>query len=159
MSVLSIIRAVLTAQMAGVPDIGQVHDRERFHKNEASFRALYVTTPAGKPEQLRGWWLARTATQEVTVSNCTVMNVHTWQWRGYMAFADEQATALEFDELIETYRALVRQNPTLGGVCEQNPMDGGSDADGVQVLDSGPVMFCGVLCHSALLELKTWSYL
>ncbi len=157
MSVLADIRTAIVAQMLLVPDIGRVHDRERYHSNEAKFRALYVMTPTAKPEQLRGWWLARTATAEVSVSTATVMNVHTWQWRGYMAFADDQATALEFDELIESYRALLRENPTLGGVCEQNPMT--QEPDGVQVLDSGPVMFCGVLCHSAVLQLKTWNYL
>ncbi|MBX3588849.1 MAG: hypothetical protein KF796_19630 [Ramlibacter sp.] len=157
MSDLATIRAAVVAQMAAVPGIGLVHAYERYARAEAKFRELFVTTPDGEDQQIRGWWLQRAATEEKTVSTGTVVNVHTWRWRGYMALNDEQASALRFDELIEAYRDVVRADPTLGGVCEQNSVEDGED--GVQVIDSGPVLFCGVLCHSALLQLKTWSYL
>ena len=94
---------------------------------------------------------------ERTVSIASTMERHTWQCRGYMALADGQASELAFDDLIEAFRDAVRADPTLGGVCEQNPQ-GDDGEDGVQVTDAGPVMFCGVLCHSAVLQLQTWSY-
>jgi hypothetical protein len=157
MSTLAEIRAAIVAMHRAVPDVGEVHDRERYARSEEKFRELFVMTPAGAAKQVRGWWWRRTATRESTVSTGTVMNVHIWQCRGYMALNDEDGSELVFDTLIEALRDVVRADPTLGGVCEQNSAEDGED--GVQVTDAGPVMFCGVLCHSAVLQLKTWSYL
>lgn len=158
MSTLAQIRAAIVAMHQAVPDIGVVHNRERYTRDEAKFRELFVVTPpASADKQVRGWWWRRVATRETTVSTATVMNVHTWECRGYMSLADADASELVFDGLVEAFRDAVRADPTLGGVCEQNAMEG--EEDGVQVMDAGPVMFCGVLCHSAVLQLKTWSYL
>lgn len=156
MSQLSAVRAALVALVAAVPGIGQVHDRERYSRDEAKFRQLFVTRVDGT-DQLRGWWLRRAATMERTLGVGRNMEVHTWHVRGYMALADDAATELAFDELIEALRDAVRANAELGGVCQQGPID--SPTDGLQVINSMPVLFCGVLCHSALLELKTWNYL
>jgi hypothetical protein len=156
-SVLAAIRAAHVAQLGAIADIGIVNDRERYLPDEAQFKAAYVYTPAGGDPQLRGWWLRRVRTEERTISTGSVLVEHTWQWRGYMAFNDAQASELAFDELIEAYRDAHRADPTLGGVCEQNP-EGIGGTDGVQVEQAGPVMFCGALCHSVVLQLKTWSY-
>jgi hypothetical protein len=153
---LTEIRAAIVAMHAAVPDVGIVHDYERYARSEEKFRELFVGTFDGA-KQIRGWWWRRSATQERTVSTASVMNVHTWQGRGYMALNDEQASEKTFDELVEAFRDAVRADPTFGGICEQNSVEDGED--GVQVIDVGPVMFCGVLCHSAVLQLKTWSYL
>lgn len=160
----AVIRDALVALLLTVPAVGQVFNRERYIRDEAKFRVLYLYQPPDQFEQqLRGWWLRRTQTQERTLAVGRNLEVHTWHIRGYMALADEAASELAFDALVEAMRAALRANPTLGGVCEQSPLDaqggGGDNADGLQVLDSAPVLFCGVLCHSALLELKTWSYL
>lgn len=150
------IRDALGALIAAVPNVGQVHTRERYVRDESKFRALYLYTPAGGVEQVRGWWLRRVATSERSVNVGRNVETHTWQVRGYMALNDEANTEGAFDALIEAMRDAVRADPTLGGVCQQGPL--GAEQDGLQVLDSGPVLFCGVLCHSALLELQTWSY-
>jgi hypothetical protein len=157
MSTVKAIRDAIVASMQAVPDMGMVHPFERYTRDEARFRELYLFTPSQGEDQLRGWWLRRVATAETTVSTGTVMNVHTWQWRGYMALNDGDASELVFEDLIEAYRDAVRADPTFDGVCEQNAVAEGED--GVQLVDSGPVMFCGVLCHSAVLQLRTWSYL
>lgn len=153
------IRDALGALIAFVPDVGQVHTYERYVREEAKFRALYLYTPSSGVEQLRGWWLRRTATQEVTLGIGRNMEVHTWRIRGYMALNDFEASEMEFDALIEAMRDAVRADPTLGGVCEQSPLGDGEASDGLQVVESAPVLFCGVLCHSAVLEMRTWSYL
>lgn len=159
MRALATTRAALFALLAGVPDIGQVHDRERYVRDEAKFRQLYVTRINGA-EQLRGWWFRRSATTEVTLGIGRRMEVHTWRLRGYMALADDAGSELVFDELVEALRDAVRttaDDPGSNVPWQPAPFD--STTDGLQVLDSGPVLFCGVLCHSALLELKTWNYL
>ncbi|HSV81488.1 MAG TPA: hypothetical protein VLK85_20010 [Ramlibacter sp.] len=160
MSTLATIRAAIAAKAAAVPDFGVVHNRERFDAgSESKFKDLFVYELAGGAKQLRGWWLRRVATEELAIAFGRTVDVHTWQMRGYMAFADADASELVFDELVEAFRDAVRADPTFGGVCEAEPM--GDDArvpQNVQVLDAGPVRFCGVLCHSAVLQLRTWSY-
>ena len=153
-STLQAHRAAIVAALASVPGMGVVHDRERYASDNSKFAALYLYTPAGGEPQIRGWWLRRVETEERTDTFGPGTNVHTWHVRGYMAFADDDGSELVFDELIEDFRAVVRQDPTLGGACEQPPEE---ETDGVQVLDAGPVKFAGALCHSVLLQLKTWS--
>lgn len=154
---LATVRAALMALVAAVPAIGQVHDRERYINDERRFRELYITTLADGRQQLRGWWLRRVSTMERTLGVGRNVEVHTWHIRGYMALEDDSASELEFDGLIEALRDAVRADAQLGGVCQQGPID--DNTDGLQVVESGPVNFCGVLCHGALLQLKTWNYL
>lgn len=153
------IRTALLATVAAVADIGQVHAHERYAREEAKFRDRFLFTPTGGTEQLRGWWLRRTATRESSPSVGRTVNVHTWQLRGYMSLNDEAATELEFDALVEALRDALRADPNVGGFAEQGPLADGDNTDGPQLLDTGPVLFCGVLCHSAVIELRTWSYL
>lgn len=157
MSTVAQIRDAIVALHAGVASVGAVHAYERYSNVEDKFRQFFVVSPGGaQPKQIRGWWWRRVATREAQVSTGSTVNVHTWQCRGYMALADDQASELLFDQLVEDVRAAFRAAPTLGGVCHQNPLEG--DEDGVQVLEMAPVLFCGVLCHSVTLQLKTWSY-
>ncbi|WP_230680869.1 hypothetical protein [Paracidovorax cattleyae] len=150
-------RAAIVAALQSVPQIGIVHDRERYADGEAKFRSLYLYTPAGGAPEVRGWWLRRSATREHSPSVARALNAHTWSIRGYMSFRDDDATELVLDGLVEQFRSVVRADPTLGGVVQPGPLD--SQEDGVQVMDAGPVRFAGLICHSAVLQLTTWSYL
>lgn len=159
MSTLAQHRAAIVTAMASVPDMGVVHDRERYASSNTAFQQLYLYTPAGGKQQLRGWWLRRSGTAEHSANTRRTVNVHTWTVRGYMAFNDADASELVLDDLVEQFRAVVRADPTLGGVCQPGPLVGGEDrTDGVQVVDAGPVTFAGVLCHSVVLQLRTWSF-
>jgi hypothetical protein len=157
MSTVAQIRAAIVAMHQAVPDVGIVHAFERYARDEGKFRELFVPDLQDQDKQIRGWWWRRTGTRESMVSTATTMNVHTWEGRGYMSLNDAQGSELVFDQLVEDFRAAVRADPTFGGTCEQNAVEG--EEDGVQVVSLGPVLFCGVLCHSAVLQLKTWSYL
>ncbi len=164
MSTLQQHRAAIVAALASVPEIGIVHDRERHAEGNDAFADLYVyTPPAGSTPadpHIRGWWLRRSSTTEHSTNTVRHVNVHTWTVRGYLAFRDADATELVMDGLVERFRAVVRADPTLGGVCQPGPLAGHDDnSDGVQVVDAGPVFFAGVLCHSVVLQLRTWSYL
>lgn len=161
MSALATVRAALVAKLAAVPGIGQVHDFERYVGAEAKFRALFEVELGDGSKQLRGWWLRRIRAQELAIALGRSVDVNTWQIRGYMALNDDTATELVFEGLVEAFRDAVRADPTLGGVCEPDPGEqGGQPApQGVEVAEVGPVRFCGVLCHSVVLQLRTWSYL
>ncbi|WP_293222313.1 hypothetical protein [Ottowia sp.] len=163
MSTLSQHRAAIVAALASVPAMGIVHERERHAGSNGAFADLYLyTPPAGSTPaapHIRGWWLRRSSTAEHSPNLHRHVNVHTWEVRGYLAFRDADATELVLDDLVEQFRAVVRADPTLGGVCQPGPLALDDATDGVQVLDAGPVVFAGVLCHSVVLQLKTWSYL
>lgn len=160
MSTLEQHRAAIVAALVSVPEIGIVHDRERYAASNSAFQALYLYTPPGGVQQVRGWWLRRSATAEHSPNTRRTVNTHTWVIRGYQAFRDADATELVLDGLVEQFRAVVRADPTLGGVCQPGPLaSDGDGADGVQVVDAGAVNFAGVLCHSVVLQLRTWSYL
>lgn len=159
MSSVAQIRSALYLMVAGVPEVGLVYDRERYVRDEAKFRTLFIYTPAGGEPQVRGWWLRRTKTQEYSANTQRVINVHSWVIRGYMALNDQAGSELVFDGLVESIRHAYRADPTLGGVCQLGPLQGADGSDGIQLDDTGPVSFCGVLCHSAALSLRTWSYI
>lgn len=158
-STLAASRAALQAVLSTVPAVGVVHPCERYAQSEQAFRQAYLYTHAdpaadafGAEPHLRGWYLRRSATSEVT-ANGRILNEHTWTVRGYMAFKGAIDSELIFDELVERMRDAVRVDSALGlpGLL------GASVAEerGVQVAGAGPVLFAGVLCHSAVLELKT----
>lgn len=156
---LAATRQALLALLRGVPAVGIVHAQERFADSDSGFKAAYQYTHAdpaadafGSAPHLRGWYLRRTGTREVT-ANGRILNAHTWAVRGYLSFKDALASELIFDDLIERIRDAVRTSPALGlpGLL------GASVAEerGVQVSSAGPVLFAGALCHSVVLELTT----
>ena len=158
---LSAARSALLAALATVPAVGIVHSRERFASSEAEFRKRYLYSPAqaedafGMDPHIRGWYMRRTATTEVN-ANGRILNEHRWLIRGYMAFKDAVASELIFDDLVERIRAAVRVDTTLG---LPGLLGGSIESErGVQVASAGPVMFTGLLCHSAMLELSTRSW-
>lgn len=154
-SVVAAHRAAIVALLRSLPDMGCVHERERFAANEAAFRALYLYTPAGGAPVLRGWWLRRAASATRRVNSARTLDTHTWEIRAFAAFDDAAASEIAFDARIDAAREAVRADPTLAGACDLGPLD---EDGGLELLQSGPVRFAGVLCHGAVLQLKTWSY-
>lgn len=149
-------RAALVALIAAVPNVGRVHDYQRYAREDGPFRTHYVHTLPGGAKQLRGWQVSRVGVAESLLGVGRGLMQHSWAIRGYLALDDAAATELVLDDLVEALRSAFRANPTLGGLTTGEPIDG---EEGIQMADAGPVMFCGVLCHSALLTLKTREYL
>ncbi|MGJ7527112.1 hypothetical protein [Variovorax sp. GB1P17] len=159
MSRLDSLRSAIVQTLNTVPQIGRVHDRERSLIDEVAQRALYLyDLPAGG-QQLRGWWLRRTATEERSVNSGRTMSVDTWTVHGYLALDDDAASERVFDALVEDIRDAVRADPTFGGACASGPLTDDKRTDGVQVDGTGLVTFCGVRCHGVALQLRTWRYL
>ena len=156
---LAASRSALLALLQAVPAVGVVHPCERYASNEAGFKQAYIYTHAD-PEfdafaneaHIRGWYLRRTSTREIN-ANGRVLNEHTWLVRGYLAFKDAIASELIFDELVERMRDAARLDGSLGlpGLLGSSV----NEERGIQVTGAGPVLFAGVLCHSAALQLKT----
>lgn len=147
----ALVRSALFDLIASVPEVGRVHSYQRFASREAEMKALYVANIGGA-DQLRGWFVTRTATRERAFTLGTTVQRASWAIVGYMALSDADASELAFDGLVEAIRAAWRANPTLGGLVAPVASD---DEAGIQVDELATVLFCGVLCHQARLSLKT----
>lgn len=152
MSAAADIRAAIVAALEAVPNIGVVQNRERNGQLPA-LKSLYTSDG-----RLHGWFVRRLAVQEAARIQPRSVEFTTWRLQGFMAFDDEGASELLFDDVIEGIRDQFRSNDTLGGVVAQCSLPDGS-AGGIQMPDAGPVMFAGVLCHAARLVLHTVRYL
>lgn len=151
------IRAAIVARMSAVSDLGVVHAYERYAADLAKLKQLYYSAPHGN---IRGWFVRRVATGESGNIRSHTVEAISWQLRGYMAFDDAAQSELTFDALIESLRDTFAPDETLGGAVDQCSEPGNEDGQsGLQLVDAGPVMFGGVLCHAARLELLTVRYL
>jgi hypothetical protein len=148
-----VVRAAIVAKLEGIPDIGRVHAFERYSKNMEQLKGHYLWEPNdGRPNQLRGWFVRRLRANEASEALGQSEEGTTWIIRGYMALSDESESELVFDRLIDAIRGVFRADETLGGVVATTVMD---DEAWMQLDESGPVLFAGVLCHSAKLRLTT----
>lgn len=149
-------RAAIVAKLQGVPLVGRVHDLEPWGRTQADFESAYVYTLPDGTQQLRGWFVRRVRTREVESAIGRVVNEHDWQLRLFMSLDSAQRSEITFDTLVEAVRKAVRTDLTLGGAV-QPPAS--SRATGLQLTDSTPAMFVGVLCHAATLAMTTAEYL
>lgn len=153
---LDTIRAAIVERLAAVPGVGKVHEYQRFAAQEAPFRALFnYLDPASGAGRLLGWDVHRQATLERR-DDFVHEEVLTWRLRGFMAIADAEASEHLFDTLIEAVRAAFRVDHNLAGAVASTDYN---DFCGLQLDDSGPAMFAGVLCHAATFTLYTRVYL
>lgn len=149
MPTLDDIRNAIVTTIATVPNIGHVHGFERFAKAEKDFRTLYES--GGK---ILGWNVRRISKTETSgaIGRWSVTNK--WLIKGFMGLDDSGNSEPIFDRLIEAIGDAFRIDETLGGVVDSTVLENPNVA-GIQVEDAGPVMFAGVLCHSARLALFT----
>lgn len=157
MSTLATERAAIVAKLSGVADIGRVHAYERYAKSEGEFRELYVAEIAGQ-QLIRGWYLRRIGTREVSAMPGLSMRITTWRLVGYHGLDDASESELVLDELTESVCDAFRVDPTLGGVVA-DLCDLTSSAEdkpqGVQVDDFAQVLLSQKLCHRVQLSLVT----
>lgn len=154
---VSAIRTAIVAAIGSVTDIGRVHAFERFSTNNDQLKGFYFSQDH---QQLRGWFVRRVATPETGRAGNNTVETIGWQIRGLMTFNDNLGSELVFDELIEALRDRFRADDTLGGTVDMCSEPGNADGPvGLQLLDTGPAMFAGVMCHLARCALTTTRYL
>ncbi len=147
---LTQIRDAIAAKVETVASIGKVHKFERFAKGEKDFRTMYEHNG-----QVRGWNIRRISRTETSPALGILNVVSKWRISGFMSMSDADSSELVFDGLVEDLCAAFRTDETLGGLIAGTVLENPNVA-GLQIEDSGPVMFAGVLCHSARCILYTW---
>ncbi|MCC7487625.1 MAG: hypothetical protein IT529_21835 [Burkholderiales bacterium] len=154
---LAAIRAGIAARIVAATglDSGLVHEFERYAKTQEKLRQLYVGT--GANARLHGYHVRRVTTQEIYVDVNRWRIVHEWRVRGYMAIDDEDASETLLDDEIEAIRDALRANPVIAGSGSETAecTFDEEEESGLQVIDSGPVMFAGVLAHQVVGRLRT----
>jgi hypothetical protein len=145
------IRAAIAAKIRGITGAGVVHTYERYAKTMGGLKALYLAPDSGV---LRGWHVRRVTTVEHQLALGRYAVDHHWQLRGLMALDDARASEESFDLLVEQIRDAFRADDTLDGLIATMIDD--QKLAGLQVEESGPVMFAGeVLCHAVRCGLQT----
>lgn len=149
---LSVVRAAIVAAMNTVPEIGVVQPFERYAHDLAKLKQLYFSATH---QQLRGWYVRRLTTSENGILPPRYLEAVTWRIQGFMALDDAASSELVMDELIESLRAVFRADRTLGGTVTKTGRLQPNAERGLQLVDSGPVLFGGVLCHGARFTILT----
>lgn len=155
MATTEAIRAAIAQRLLTVPRLGVLHLYERYAKAEKDFKALFMWTPPevdAKPE-LRGWFIRRVALRETEKTHTSTAVATDWQVRGFLALRDGMASEIEADALTDRIRAAIKADLTLGGLLDERQEPPGSV--GAQIVESGPFMFGGVLCHGIRLAWTT----
>ena len=147
------IRAAIAATIVSAVPAAAVHDYERFAADQAKFREFYLSG-AAPDQRILGYHVRRASTREVAESTGRWSIWHRWRIRGAMAVDDADASEKLFDAQIETIRTAFRADESLGGLIF-GMVEASTGEVGIQVLDEGPVMFAGVLCHFAEMRLTT----
>lgn len=152
------IKDWLAAQLRTVPNIGAVHSYQRYADREKQLAELYQHNG-----RLHGWYVQRVSVVEKVLAKGINSEQSTWLVRGYLAINDATASELEFDVLLDAVRDAFRTD----GFDPWRAMTDGDEISlmytdqpakeqlGFAVLDSQPVLFAGVLCHSAQCQIIT----
>jgi hypothetical protein len=143
------IRDAIAAKIDGIAGTGMVHSYERYAKNMGDLKTLYVEPASG---MLKGWHVRRVTTvRHLDAIGRTTVD-HGWELRAVMALDDASGSEKGFDTMIEAVDHAIRDDDTLGGLIGTTTV---GDLTGLQIKDSGPAMFAGVLSHLALCSLQT----
>lgn len=148
-----VIRDAIVATLAAIPDIGKVHGFQRYSARTKDLVDMYAYNG-----QLRGWFVRRFSVVDKDTSLGSRQETTRWYIRGYMAVDDAAQSELAFDDLLDAIREAFRVQwwpNDLGSSVIHRKYNEQVD---VSVDETGPVMFAGVLCHSARCSLIVWNH-
>lgn len=145
------IRAAIAAKIESVADTGIVHEFERYAKTASELKTLYLTG-----DKLLGWNIQLVTRRRKQPGLGRWIVTITWRLTAYQSFEDASASQIAFDVMVESVDRAFRDDVSLGGLLSIGTViEEQDDLQGMQLDDAGPVLFCGVLCHSARCTLMT----
>jgi hypothetical protein len=151
---IAAIRAAVAAVIAAVPEIGVVHDRERYAASNAKLAALYQWTSPGGEKLLRGWFVEfRSQSTGKRVGRRT--ETLTWEICGLIGFDDDGDSAGVAGRLTAAVKTAIEADPALGGVVNRLGRPEEGDEGTVFIAAVEPVTFAGLICHRARLTFTT----
>lgn len=146
---MALTRTILLA----VPNVGQVHVRQRYKNDIKGFRDLFMYKPSNEPNQLRGWMATRTAVPvRRGPARGGVFETHILRLYGFMSANDEGDTETVFQSLVEAVQAAFESKIKLG-----DPLNATSNVAEVHLpqVDSITHAWLGdVFVHYAVMTLR-----
>jgi hypothetical protein len=131
------IRAAIVAKVQAVAGIGKVHAYERFAVQQSKLKELYAFE-----DRILGWNVSRASFKKTMIGDGLFLVRSNWKVRGFMSLDDARETELLFDALADQLQAKLANDPTFNKLAAWVP-------DYELKAELEPVMFCGILCHSA----------
>ncbi|MEM7047829.1 MAG: hypothetical protein AAF442_09340 [Pseudomonadota bacterium] len=146
------IRLAIAQTLNRVKDVGRVHEYERYAADSKAFKNLYMFACSDKKDHIRGWYIKHAKGRVTNFSTTRYQLIDTWEVVGLMSQHDETQSDIVFDELVGDVCRSLRTDGSVTVFYEES----GEDQEvGAQLTSSEHVMFAGVLCHRAVLELVT----
>lgn len=143
MTTTSQMRAQILEKIYPIPAIGPVHAYERFVVQQSKLKELYTLD-----DKLLGWNVRRAGFKKTALGDAIYLMRNKWEVSGYMSLEDEQESELKFDYLTDLVQLQLSNDPTFGGL--------GAWPENYEInAKIEPVMFCGVLCHQAVITFET----
>lgn len=136
------VRAAIRTQFESA-NIGPVHDTLRYAKNTGALAVLYKNESNGR---LNGWTFYRESMRLVEIDTGLGRRLDGWRIYGHMAIDDADASTTLLQTQLETLRAALLVDRTLGGlVLDLKDMNEREGRLGMQIEIIEPWMFAGVL--------------
>jgi hypothetical protein len=151
--------AAIKAKLAGVANMGTVHDYERYTKEAARLLALYESSAQGG-NRIYGWFVAERQVRERYLDIGRAIIDTVWDLVSYMTLDDGDASEKLLRAQVDKVRDAFRNDDSLGGAVDTLILDegGGAPIRGVQLDAMDKVLFAGALCHRARCSLVTRNY-
>ncbi len=130
------IAQAIARRIAGVADVGQVHEYQRYFNDEKTFKVLFFDETN---ERVCGWTVTRESWEESGSPNSGYQRRSTFVIRGYMGTDDANRTEIEFQKLIENVCAEIESQYTFDDTIELN------DPPNLRLCAYGELF--GVRCH------------
>lgn len=155
---LSEVRSALSAVIAGADPGSLVHDYERWANEQDAFSALFV--PADQADgtaYIRAWLVKHLATKEEAIAQGHTILLYEFGIRFMHSLADAAGTEKTGDDLVETVRQAIRDNPSLG-LAGTTVQPWGSEQVGAQLERNEYLQLGSALCHLFELRLIVQQY-
>lgn len=155
MSTYTLARDYLVTVISAIPDIGLVHNRERYIGDKAKFLEAFVSEITSGHKQVRGWCVTLDGGVEAGDAVMGDPVQRTWKFvvYGIQGVQDSAATEHTFYGLVEdVMNAIDDASPTWGGI----PGMVVDSADPAQARELGVRQFGSPICHYAEIYTAIW---
>lgn len=142
MSIAADIRNAIVEKLSAITGIGQVHSYERYAAQQSKLKELFEANG-----RILGWVVRRSGFKKTAIADAIFTVRSQWSVRGYMSLDDTAQTEILFDALADLVQVTLANDPTFEVASWVPEYELKAELE--------PVMFCGVLCHSANITFDT----
>jgi len=139
----ALIRAALATLLNSV-DLGVFYEKERFSKNTRDMATLYG-------EQINGGYIRLISRKRINNYDDRHVITLRYQIVYLLSFIDENDSQLTFEDNLEFFDDAFMASDEIEPTTQASHRT--DEGAGLSVDDTQPVMFAGVLCHRALMNL------